>query len=125
MARKGEYFRPGEEYWRTEGYGHESAYGYREGHYGYPYARFWYDEKEGRYSYEFQMPGVDRKNISLDMWGENFCLWAKKDDAEYSGCYTFPHYVNPEKAQAWYENGVLKVYAPVKDWDKRTHVKIQ
>ena len=101
-------------------------------YYGYPasypwgaHTRYWYDKKEGRYYFEIEMPGVSKKDVSLDMWGENFCVWAKKDESEYSGCYMFPHYVEPEKAQAWYEDGVLKIHAPLKDWEKRTHVAIQ
>jgi len=125
MAFKSEYWRPGEEQWRSGEYWRGAYCGYPEGYqHGSPCTRFWYDKEEGRYNFEVYMPGIDKKDISLDMWGENFCLWAKKEDYEYSGCYTFPHYVDPEKAHAWYENGVLKVYAPLKDWDKRKHFEI-
>jgi len=114
--------------WREgefEGYGYYGPYGYPKGYFGYPLTRYWYDQKEGRYFFEFEMPGVDKKDISLDFWGENFCFQAKKDDAEYSGCYMFPHFVEPDKAKAHYENGVLRVFAPLKDWEKRTHVEVQ
>jgi HSP20 family protein len=89
-----------------------------------PCTCFYYDQKEGRYSVEVQLPGVDKKDIALDMWDDNFCVYAKKDDSEYSGCYMFSHYIDPGKAEARYENGLLKIYAPFKDWDQRTHVSI-
>jgi HSP20 family molecular chaperone IbpA len=117
--KEGQYCQPWQEYGQSE-----PPYFYHGSYYGAPKARYWYDQKEGRYYFELDIPGVDKKDISLDMWGENFCFWTKKDGSEYSACYMFPHYVEPQKAQAWYENGVLRVYAPLKDWDKRTHVEI-
>ena len=127
MEFKVGYCRPGEEHWRSARYyqGQGSSCVYPGGYFfGTECTHYWYDAKDGRYNIEINMPGFDKKDISLDMWGENFCVWAKRDGKEYTGCYTFPHDVDVQKADAWYESDVLRIHAPVKDWDKRTHVGI-
>jgi HSP20 family protein len=89
-----------------------------------PCSCFYYDQKEGRYTIEVQMPGIQGKDISLDMWEDNFCVWAKKDDKEYSGCYMLAHDVDPARAEARYDNGLLRILAPFKDWTRRTHLPV-
>lgn len=82
--------------------------------------------EEGRLSIEVQLPGVDKKDISLDMRKDSFCVTAsRKDDTEYSGCFTLAHEVESGKAEAKYENGLLRIFAPIKDWEKKTHIMIQ
>jgi HSP20 family molecular chaperone IbpA len=91
-----------------------------------PCTCFSHDDKEGRLNIEVQLPGVDKKDISLDMRKDSFCVTAPKgEDTEYSGCFMLAHEVESGKAQARYENGLLKIFAPIKDWDKRTHVMVQ
>jgi HSP20 family molecular chaperone IbpA len=85
-----------------------------------------HDDKEGGLNIEVQLPGVDKKDISLDMRKDSFCVTAPRgDDTEYSGCFMLAHEVDSDMAKAKYENGLLNIFVPIKDWEKRTHVMIQ
>jgi len=90
-----------------------------------PCVCFSHDEGQGRLKIEVQLPGVDKKDIALDMRKDSFCVAASRGDTEYSGCYTLSHEVEPEKTEAKYENGLLRIFSPIKDWEKRFHVTVQ
>ncbi len=91
-----------------------------------PCTCFSHDEKGGRLNIEVQLPGVDKKDISLEMRKDSFCVSAQRgEDAEYTGCFMLAHEVDNDETQAKYENGLLKILAPIKDWDKRKHVMVQ
>jgi HSP20 family protein len=91
-----------------------------------PCVCFSHDDKEGRLSIEVQLPGVDKKDISLEMRRDSFCVTAPKgEDTQYSGCFMLAHEVESAKTQARYENGLLKVFAPIKGWDDRSLITIQ
>jgi len=79
----------------------------------------------GRLQIEVQLPGVDKKDISLNMRSDSFCVSGKKDHTEYAGCFELSHEVESKKAEAKYENGILKIFAPIKDWEQKVDVKIQ
>jgi len=54
------------QYWPWQEYGQsESPYGYHGGYYGAPKTRYWYDQKDGRYYFEIEMPGVDLPYVEL------------------------------------------------------------
>jgi len=85
-----------------------------------------HDDKNGRLKIELELPGVDKKDITLEMKKDSFCISAPRgEDVEYSGCYMLAHEVIPEKVEAKYESGLLSVFAPMKDWDQKVSVPIQ
>jgi HSP20 family protein len=90
-----------------------------------PCTCFSHDEKEGRLRIEVQLPGVSKKDISLEMRRDSFCVSAPREETEYSGCFMLSHAVEPEKAEAKYENGLLQVSAPIRDWEHKVSVIIQ
>jgi len=90
-----------------------------------PCACISHDDKDGRLKIELELPGVDKKDITLDMRKDSFCVSAPREDTEYSGCFMLAHEVVPEKTEAKYESGLLKVFAPIKDWEQRVNVMIQ
>ena len=90
-----------------------------------PCTCFFHDEKEGRLNIEVQLPGVEKKDISLEMRKDSFCVSCNRGETEYSGCFRLSHEVEPEKAEAKYENGLLKVFAPIKDWQHKVSLPIQ
>jgi HSP20 family protein len=90
-----------------------------------PCTCFSHDELTGRLKIDLEMPGADKKEMRLDMRKDSFCVSAPKgEDAEYSSCFKLSHEVEPEKAEAKYENGLLRIFAPIKDWDKKHRVRI-
>ena len=83
-----------------------------------------HESQEGRLKIEVELPGVDKDNISLDMRKDSFCVTAPRGDTEYSGCFMLAHEVEPSKAQAKYENGLLRIFAPIRDWEKKAHIPV-
>ena len=91
-----------------------------------PCACFSHDETAGRLKIEVEMPGVNKNDIKLDMRSDSFCLSAPRgDDTEYSSCFMLSHEVEAGKTEAKYENGLLKIFSPIKGWDKKINVQIQ
>ena len=91
-----------------------------------PCACFSHDDKDGRFKIELELPGVDKKDIKLDMRKDSFCVSAPRgEDTEYSGCYMLAHEIVPEKTEARYESGLLRVFAPIKDSESKVNVHIQ
>ena len=91
-----------------------------------PCACVTHDDEKGRLNIELELPGVERKDITLDMRKDSFCISAPRgEDTEYSGCFMLAHEVVPEKTEAKYESGLLRVFAPIKDWEQRVNVMIQ
>jgi HSP20 family protein len=91
-----------------------------------PCACFSHDDHGGRLRIDMELPGVDKKNISLDMRKDSFCVSAPRgEDTEYSGCFMLAHEVMPEKTEAKYESGLLRIFAPIRDWELRVNVTIQ
>jgi HSP20 family molecular chaperone IbpA len=63
-----------------------------------PCACFSHDDQGGRLRIDMEMPGVDKKDISLEMRKDSFCVSASRgQDTEYSGCFTLAHEIVPEK----------------------------
>lgn len=91
-----------------------------------PCACFSHDDKDERLKIELELPGVDKKDISLDMRKDSLCVTAPRgEDTEYSGCYMLAHEVEPDKTEAKFENGLLRIFAPIRDWEHKTNVMIQ
>ena len=91
-----------------------------------PCACFSHDEQEGRYKIELELPGVDKRDIKLNMRKDSFCVSAPRgEETEYSGCYMLAHEVIPEKTEAHYESGLLRIFTPIRDWESKVNVQIQ
>jgi len=60
------------------------------------------------------------------MRSDSLCLSAPRgDDAEYSTCFMLSHEVEPRKTEAKYENGLLRIFSPIKGWEDKVSVQIQ
>ena len=90
-----------------------------------PCTCFSHDETEGRLRIEVEMPGVNRNDIKLDMRKNSFCVSAPRDeDSEYSSCFMLAHQIEPKTTEAKYENGILRIFSPIKDWENKVSVPI-
>lgn len=67
-----------------------------------------------KYYVEVELPRVDKKDIELELGEQTFCVWAPREDIEYSGCYYLANPVNVDRAEATYESGLLKITVPLK-----------
>ncbi len=85
-----------------------------------------HDDQEGRLKIELEMPGVDKKDIRLEMRNDSFYVTAPRgEDTEYSGCFMLTHEVMPDKTEAKYESGLLKIFSPMKGWEHKVDVTVQ
>jgi len=86
----------------------------------------YHDDVQGRVNIELEMPGADKNNIKLDLRKNSFCVSAPRgEDAEYSSCFMLSHEIEPEKAEAKYDSGLLKIFAPMKDWEQKVSIQVQ
>ena len=90
-----------------------------------PCACFSHDESGARLRIDLEMPGVKRDDIKLEMRRNSFCVSApKSENSEYSSCFMLTHEIEPEKAEAKYENGLLRIFSPIKDWEHKVSVPV-
>lgn len=64
---------------------------------------------------EFSIPGAPTDSIDLKILEGSIHLTAPTKDIEYVAALTLAWAVKPEKAEATYESGLLRVEAPFKD----------
>jgi HSP20 family protein len=73
------------------------------------------DEEHSKLVLEITIPGVEKKDINLKMHDDSCNLIAPRKDIEYVTTLSFCCPVVPEKSEAKYENGLLRVEVPFKD----------
>ena len=67
-----------------------------------------------------EMPGVSKKDITLDSNGNTLDIRALTEDRKYSEHVELPAKVLPDSAEATYKNGVLEVVFQYDKSDKRS-----
>lgn len=76
------------------------------------------DDKGENYEVEIELPGVKKKDIELNMHDDLIHIHAERKDMTFHGHLHFPIKVNPRKAKARFDEGLMKVTVPLKE--KRT-----
>lgn len=72
-------------------------------------------DNETKLCIDISLPGVKKDNIDLKMLKNNLFLTAPRDDINNVSSLSMCCDVVPEKTDAKYENGLLKIIAPFKD----------
>ena len=72
------------------------------------------DHDTEKFHIEVELPGVKKEDVQLDVGDMSFCIKAPAEDITYSCCYTLAHAVDIKKANATFNNGLLKVVLPFK-----------
>ncbi len=73
------------------------------------------DTESGKLVVEFAIPGAPTENIDLKIMEDSIHLTAPTKDIEYVSTLALGWPVKPEKAEATYEHGLLRVEVPLKD----------
>jgi HSP20 family molecular chaperone IbpA len=64
---------------------------------------------------EFAIPGAPTETVDIKMLEDGVYLTAPARDIEYAAALPFGWPVKPEKAEASYEHGLLRISVPLKD----------
>ena len=73
---------------------------------------------------EVALPGVDRKAVDLSFGDHHFCVSGDREEFTFDGCYELAHEVAKTKANAVFDNGLLKVDVPFLEMDQAVKVSI-
>ncbi len=77
------------------------------------------------YHIQIDLPGVKKEEIELLASEQTLCVEGPREDVILFGCFILAHPVNPDKAKASYENGLLSVEIPFKSPVKGKKIKIE
>lgn len=71
------------------------------------------DAEGENYVVEVDLPGVEKKDIDLSMHEDIIHIQAERKDLAFHGHLHFSLKVNPKKAKAKFNNGLLRVEVPL------------
>ena len=73
------------------------------------------DEEKNKLVLEFAIPGAPTETIDLKLLPDSVHLTAPAKDIEYVAALALAWRVKPDKAEAIYEHGLLRIEVPFKD----------
>ena len=73
------------------------------------------DEEKRRLIVEFSIPGSPTNTVDLKILPRSVHLTAPAGESEYVSALALAWPVKPDKAEAFYENGLLRIEVPFKD----------
>ena len=73
------------------------------------------DEEQRKLIVEFAIPGAPTETIDVKILKDSVYLLAPARDIEYVSALALGWPVKPEKAEATYEHGLLRIEVPLKD----------
>ena len=76
------------------------------------------DDKEGILKLVAEMPGVDKKDISIVVEGNKVNIDAEHGDKKYHAKVPIRNKIDPDSAKASYTNGILEVQFKLKEDEK-------
>jgi HSP20 family protein len=98
-------------------------------------------EQDGGFTVAAALPGIEAKDITVDITPQNVVIkaasehWRAQDKGqvhrceftagEFFRCLSFPKAVDTAKAKANYQNGMLKITAPIVPEPKAKRVSIE
>lgn len=74
---------------------------------------------------EVEIPGVKKESIDLRITDQGFTLTAPKEDVKYVGAWTWCCPIDSGMVKARYNNGLLKIEAPLKSESPSKKVRIE
>jgi HSP20 family molecular chaperone IbpA len=73
------------------------------------------DEENHKLVVEFAIPGAPTDTIDVKILADSVHLTAPARDVEYVSALALARPVKPDKAEAFYEHGLLRIEVPFKD----------
>lgn len=78
-----------------------------------------------KYSIEIELPDVAKRDIDIEVTRSSIYITVPKYGSEFGPTVDLDRDIDPQKVEATFENGLLKIKAPLKDSLKRKTVKIK
>ena len=78
-----------------------------------------------KYLIEAQLPGVKKKDITIEATEMSFCIKGQKKNILYSACYNLAHEVDLKKVEAIFKDGVLGLRLPLKKPAKTVKIALK
>jgi len=85
----------------------------------------YHDEKDENLTIEVELPGVKKKDVSLNMTDEGFCVSGERADFIYRVCYSFLHEITQAEAKAKFYSGLLTITVPFQKPAKPKEITIE
>ena len=88
------------------------------------------DANDDRWTIDVPLPGIDPKNVSLEVAGNTLTIRAvepksgHRQEYRYEQTLTIPQFLNLDKIQAAHRHGMLELTIPVKDAVKPRRIQI-
>jgi len=84
------------------------------------------DDEHSELNIEISLPGVRKEDIDLKMHDDSLNLSAPRQDIQFVATIAFCCPVNPDQANAEYDNGLLRIKAPFKEvMEESVKIKIR
>ncbi|MHA1975768.1 MAG: Hsp20/alpha crystallin family protein [Candidatus Hodarchaeales archaeon] len=85
------------------------------------------DKDEERYTITFEIPGVSKEDIQLEVASDGIWLKAENEklDKKYKNHFHFKEPIDPEKVSAKLKAGILSITAPYTNKKPKTKVNIE
>ena len=94
------------------------------------------DESEDHYMLSFDMPGVKKEDLKIEVEGNNLIISGERQSTsatyhsekyygKFERSFTLPTSINAEKIEAHYEDGVLNIALPKAEHAKPRSIQIQ
>ena len=61
------------------------------------------------------LAGAPKETVELEMGEAGLCVKAEAEDFRYESCFMLAHKIKPEKAEAKFDSGLLRIHAPFED----------
>lgn len=84
-----------------------------------------HNEDDTGLSIDVDLAGAKKDTVKLEMGTGGFCVKGEGDDFRYESCYVLAHDVNPAKAKAKLESGLLKIRVPFRETVRGHKVAIE
>jgi HSP20 family molecular chaperone IbpA len=83
-----------------------------------------HDDQDAGFTIKVDLAGASKNSLHLEMGSGGFCVKGEGDDFRYENCYMLAHEVEPKKAKAKFDSGLLTIHAPFSETWRGHKVKI-
>ncbi len=65
---------------------------------------------------DLDLPGVEEKDIAVDLKRDSFCISAPAEGHVTSGCFPLEHEIEVQESDTRFQHGTAHIVAPYRGW---------